>query len=117
MADSPLVWTAKSMMVVVPPQAAAREPVSKVSAAKVPPNGSSMWVCTSTPPGATMRPPASITRSAATPSAAVRAGSRMAVTRRPSISTSACMLSAAVTTKPLVMSVEAMPAFSFLSSV
>ena len=33
------------MMVVVPPNAAARVPVSKVSLAKVPPKGSSMWVC------------------------------------------------------------------------
>jgi hypothetical protein len=43
----PLPWTAKSMIVVVPPKAAARVPVSKVSEAKVPPNGSSMWVWTS----------------------------------------------------------------------
>ena len=43
--------TAKSMIVVVPPQAAARVPVSKVSDANVPPNGSSMCVCASTPPG------------------------------------------------------------------
>ncbi len=42
--DSPLLWTAKSMMVVVPPQAAARVPVSKSSAANVPPKGISMWV-------------------------------------------------------------------------
>ena len=39
------------MIVVVPPQAAARVPVSNVSDAYVPPNGSSMWVWPSTPPG------------------------------------------------------------------
>ena len=52
----PLPWTAKSMIVVVPPKAAARVPVSKVSLAKVPPNGSSMWVCTSIAPGITHLP-------------------------------------------------------------
>ena len=49
----PLAWTAKSMMVVVPPQAAARVPVSNVSTENVPPNGISMCVCTSMPPGST----------------------------------------------------------------
>jgi hypothetical protein len=44
---------AKSTMVVVPPHAAARVPVSKVSAAVVPPNGISMCVWPSTPPGRT----------------------------------------------------------------
>ena len=43
-------------MVVVPPKAAARVPVSKVSLANVPPNGSSMWVWTSMAPGITQRP-------------------------------------------------------------
>ena len=38
-------------MQVVPPKAAARVPVSNVSLAKVPPNGSSMWVWTSMAPG------------------------------------------------------------------
>ncbi len=64
MADSPFTCTAKSMIVVVPPQAAARVPVSNVSAAYVPPKGSSMWVWTSMPPGITYLPVASITRSA-----------------------------------------------------
>jgi di/tricarboxylate transporter len=50
-------------IVVVPPQAAARDPLSKVSLANVPPKGSSMWVCTSMPPGMTYFPAASITRS------------------------------------------------------
>ena len=51
--DSPNPWTAKSTIVVVPPNAAARVPVAKSSDAKVPPKGSSMWVCTSMPPGIT----------------------------------------------------------------
>ncbi len=38
-------------MLVVPPHAAARVPVSKVSEASVPPNGICMWVCASMPPG------------------------------------------------------------------
>ena len=48
---------------VVPPHAAARVPVSKVSLASVPPNGSSKWVWASMPPGMTYLPVASITRS------------------------------------------------------
>ena len=63
-------WTAKSTIEVVPPNAAARVPVSKVSLAKVPPNGSSMWVWTSMPPGMTYLPVASIVSSAVTPVAA-----------------------------------------------
>ena len=54
-------WIAKSTIVVVPPLAAAVVPVSKVSEAEVPPNGISMWVCASTPPGTTYFPVASIT--------------------------------------------------------
>src|SRR5213592_4986277 len=53
------------MIVVVPPHAAARVPVSKVSAENVPPNGISMCVCTSIPPGSTYLPVASMTWSAA----------------------------------------------------
>ena len=62
--DVPLAWTAKSTIVVVPPQAAARVPVSNVSAENVPPNGISMCVCASMPPGSTYLPAASMTRSA-----------------------------------------------------
>ncbi len=51
--ERPTDCTAKSTIVVVPPQAAARVPVSKESEAAVPPKGSSMWVCASTPPGMT----------------------------------------------------------------
>ena len=46
------------------------EPVSNVSDAEVPPKGSSMWVCTSMPPGITYLPVASMVRSAVMPSAA-----------------------------------------------
>ena len=56
-------WTAKSMIVVVPPYAAATVPVSKSSEARVPPNGRSRCVCTSMPPGMTKRPVASMVRS------------------------------------------------------
>ena len=66
MVDAPRVWMAKSTMLVVPPNAAARVPVSKVSDDSVPPNGISMWVWGSTPPGSTSRPVASMTRSAET---------------------------------------------------
>src|SRR5882724_1105937 len=62
--DVPLACTAKSTIVVVPPKAAAIVPVSKVSAANVPPNGISMCVCTSIPPGSTYFPVASMTSSA-----------------------------------------------------
>ena len=64
--DSPLVWMAKSTMVVVPPCAAASVPVSKSSALVVPPKGMSMWVCGSMPPGSTSRSVASMTSSACT---------------------------------------------------
>ncbi len=47
-----------------PPQAAALVPVSNVSDASVPPNGICMCVWTSTPPGTTYLPVASIVRSA-----------------------------------------------------
>ncbi len=66
----PFDWTAKSTTEVVPPNAAARVPVSKVSLANVPPNGSSMWVWTSMPPGITYFPDASTVSSASTPAAA-----------------------------------------------
>src|SRR6187200_3075420 len=51
------------MMLVVPPHAAARVPVSNVSIAAVPPNGSSICVCASMPPGITYLPVASRTLS------------------------------------------------------
>ena len=76
--EVPLAWTAKSMMVVVPPQAAARVPVSKVSEANVPPNGISMCVCTSIPPGSTYLPVASMTWSAASANGASARRARLA---------------------------------------
>ena len=57
----PRAWMAKSTMLVVPPKAAARVPVSKSSALVVPPNGMSRWVWQSMPPGRTYMPAASIT--------------------------------------------------------
>ena len=107
MADSPLVCTAKSTIVVVPPQAAARLPVSNVSAAKVPPKGSSMWVCTSMPPGITSFPDASIVRSATRPRS-IEPDATMATIFVSWMSTSACMFSVAVTTVPFLMSAEPM---------
>lgn len=95
-------------MVVVPPQAAARVPVSKVSEAAVPPNGSSMWVCTSTPPGMTYSPVASSSRSAVQLAATELPVAASATTCSPSISTSAMVSSAAVTTSPLRMTVRVM---------
>ena len=96
----PLAWTAKSMMVVVPPQAAARVPVSNVSTEKVPPNGISMCVCASIPPGSTYFPVASMTRSAKT--LVVSSGSRPSTEAifSPWTSTSASSVPDAVTTVP-----------------
>src|SRR5579859_3059283 len=107
--EVPLAWTAKSMMVVVPPQAAARVPVSNVSTAKVPPNGISMCVCTSIPPGSTYLPVASMTWSAAcaagasaggAPGSPVRSLASTAAIFSPAISTSASSVPDAVTTVP-----------------
>ena len=77
-------------MVVVPPQAAARVPISKVSEAKVPPKGSSMWVWQSIPPGTTYFPVASMTRSApdSADTASVEPGWSTATIVVPSTSTS-----------------------------
>ena len=52
----PRPWMAKSTIVVVPPKAAARVPVSKSSEEVVPPNGMSRWVWQSMPPGITYMP-------------------------------------------------------------
>src|SRR5215472_1404565 len=98
--EAPLACTAKSTRDVVPPQAAARVPVSKSSAEKVPPNGMSRWVCTSMPPGMTYLPVASIDRSARPASEPVCAGSSRATTVSPSMSTSAADDPVAVTTVP-----------------
>src|SRR3954470_10689007 len=102
----PTLCTAKSTIVVVPPQAAARVPVSKVSEAKVPPNGSSMWVWASTPPGMTYFPVASMVRSAVNDSAAEVPEAARAAMRPSSISTSAWISSDAVMTRPPRMTVR-----------
>ncbi len=102
--DLPMDWTAKSMMVVVPPNAAARVPVSNVSLANVPPNGSSMWVWTSMPPGMTYLPAASMVRSIAP--AEPESPAPMAEMVSPSTSTSARWEPSALTTVPLTMSVR-----------
>ena len=62
---SPGSGVAKSMIVVVPPWAAATVPVSKSSVEVMSPAGMSRCVCASMPPGITRRPDASITVSAA----------------------------------------------------
>ena len=95
--EVPLAWTAKSMIVVVPPHAAARVPVSNVSAENVPPNGISMCVCTSIPPGSTYWPAASMIRSTSgTVSSPVSSASIFS----PSMSTLASSVPDAVTTVP-----------------
>ena len=96
----PLAWTAKSMIVVVPPHAAALVPVSKVSAENVPPNGISMCVCPSMPPGITYMSVASMTSSAATLTAVSASRARRAAIFSPSMSTSAASVPSAVTTVP-----------------
>ncbi len=100
--------TTKSTMEVVPPQAAARVPVSKVSLANVPPNGISMWVCASIPPGMTSLPAASITvstfASMSNPSS-VEPGASTAAMVSPSISTSAAPVPVEFTTVPFLMRV------------
>src|SRR5947207_12432392 len=111
--EVPLAWTAKSMIVVVPPHAAARVPVSKVSAENVPPNGISMCVCTSIPPGSTYLPVASMTWSAATaaassPASPVTALASTAAIFSPATSTSASSVPDAVTTVPPLIRVVLM---------
>src|SRR4051794_7285854 len=99
------------MIDVVPPQAAARVPVSKVSEALVPPKGSSMWVCASMPPGMTYLPVASTTTSTdaarSTPNSR-EPGARTAATVSPSTSTSAVAVPVALTTVPPVIKVVLM---------
>ena len=100
--------TAKSMIVVVPPQAAAVVPLSKVSEALVPPNGSSMWVWQSTPPGMTYLPVASTTVSAVLARSLPRAvlpGATTAAMVSPSTRTSALTRPVGETTVPPAISV------------
>ncbi len=92
----PRAWIAKSTIVVVPPIAAARVPVSKSSADFDPPNGMSRCVCASMPPGSTSSPVASTTLSAAL--AGIPARTSLIVA--PSISRSAFTLASAFTIVP-----------------
>src|SRR5580693_9391645 len=123
--EVPLAWTAKSTIVVVPPQAAARVPVSNVSTENVPPNGISMCVCTSIPPGSTYLPVASMTWSAAcaaalsvappvppASAAPVTSRARTAAIFSPATRTSAASVPLAVTTVPPLMSVVVMALLS-----
>src|SRR5215469_76249 len=93
---------AKSTSVVVPPNAAARVPVSKSSLDVVPPNGISRCVCASIPPGKSNSPVASITRSDAP---AVKPA-RTSLIFSPSTKMSAGNVDSAVTTVPPRISVE-----------
>src|SRR5438105_3977641 len=88
-------------MQVVPPNAAARVPVSKSSDDFDPPNGMSMCVCTSIPPGSTYLPVASIVLSAATSS-----DDPIVEIFSSSTSTSPVYVSVAVTTVPFLISVR-----------
>src|SRR3954447_6750576 len=97
-----------STMVVTPPHAAARDPVSNVSDAKVPPNGSSMWVWTSIPPGMTYLPVASITRPAPCSAASKCPGCPSATMISPSINTSWAITPVVDMTFPFLMSVVGM---------
>src|ERR1700732_3687755 len=103
--EEPLAWTAKSMIVVVPPQAAARVPVSNVSTENVPPNGISMCVCTSIPPGSTYLPVAPMIRSAVMLTSRPGRRARTTAIFSPSTSTSASCVPDAVSTVPPTISV------------
>ncbi len=92
----PRAWMAKSTIVVVPPIAAARVPVSKSSAELVPPKGMSRCVCASMPPGSSSRPVASTTVSAALAGMPARTSLMTA----PSISRSAFTVESALTMVP-----------------
>src|SRR3954454_5336164 len=100
----PLPWMQKSTWVVVPPNAAAVWPDVTSSIVTVPPKGMSRCVCGSIAPGSTSFPVASITRSASTSSDAP-----MSAIRSPSTSTSARVESAAVTTRPPLISTDMGP--------
>src|SRR5712691_11465479 len=104
--EVPLACSAKSTIVVVPPNAAAVVPVSNVSAEDVPPNGISMCVWTSIPPGSTYLPVASITESAC----AMEPGAATAAIVSPSTSTSEANAPVAATTvPPLIKMLTAVP--------
>src|ERR1700689_2828193 len=95
----PRAWMAKSTMVVVPPMAAARVPVSKSSLEVVPPNGMSRCVCASMPPGSSSMPVASTT--SWTGSDGIPGRTSLIVP--PSINTSEAKVFSAVTTVPFLI--------------
>ena len=99
--DWPWPWMQKSTWHVVPPNAAAVCPEVTSSIVTVPPNGMSRCVCGSIAPGSTSLPVASITRSASTSSDAP-----ISEIRSPSMKTSATVESAAVTTRPPLISTD-----------
>ena len=88
------------------PRRGARAGLERVATANVPPNGSSMWVCTSMPPGITYLPVASIVASAVMPSASAWPGASTAAIVSPSISTSWAMRPVGLTTLPFLISVS-----------
>ena len=109
--ELPFDWIAKSTIVVVPPCAAATVPVSKSSDAVVPPNGSSMCVWQSMPPGITYWPFASIVSSAVPGTVP---GAASAAILPLSIQTSAANVSLAVTTVPFLISVRILRPYRFV---
>jgi len=105
----PRAWMAKSIIVVVPPMAAARVPLSKSSLDVEPPNGISRCVCASMPPGSSSIPVASSTSWAASGWMPGRT-SRIAC---PSINMSAWAVFSADTTVPFRMSNPISSSFRF----
>src|SRR3954453_5473784 len=95
-----------STIVVTPPQDAAREPVSNVALANVPPKSSSMCVCTSLPPGITYLPAASMMT--ALPSSAKNPGLPTAVMTSSVINTSWAMTPVVETPLPFLINVVVM---------
>src|SRR3954453_21782267 len=95
-----------STIVVTPPQDAAREPVSNVALANVPPKSSSMCVCTSLPPGITYLPAASMMT--ALPSSVKNPGLPTAVMTSSVINTSWAMTPVVDMTRPFLINVVAM---------
>jgi hypothetical protein len=109
--DEPFDWIAKSTIVVVPPNAAAIVPDSKSSDELVPPNGMSMCVWQSMPPGMTNLPVASMTLNWLNGGLSLGKRSNMPVCWKPAILsptiiTSATNVSLAVTTVPPLISVS-----------
>ena len=103
----PIDWMAKSMIVVVPPQAAARVPVSKVSAAHGAAERHLHVRVRVDPAGHHVLPGRVDLGSPCQPCATADPVAASATTCSPSISTSAAVSSAAVITSPFRMTVGA----------